>query len=115
LRAQLERDGVVTGALPHCTYDLGGKWSDEFGGKLTGYQRYVSQAYPEVRVAAGMDIKAKLAALAKREEEFRRERRSNRMNRFQVSKNYRAHARLRSRELGIKIEGLRRNESTNTM
>jgi hypothetical protein len=70
MRASLEAEGIKTGSLPHCTYDLGGRWSDQYGGRLVGFQRYISEHYPELTAAAGMEIKAKLAALAKREEKF---------------------------------------------
>jgi hypothetical protein len=71
MRGELEGQGIRTGSLPHCTCDLGGKWSDEFGGPVVGYQRFISEHYPELTAAAGMAIKARLAELAKREEEFR--------------------------------------------
>jgi hypothetical protein len=70
MRATLERDGVVTGALPYSKFDIGGSWSDPYGGRVTGYQREAADHFPELAAAAGMAIKSKLKALIDRERAF---------------------------------------------
>jgi hypothetical protein len=76
MRADLETQGISTGSLPHSSFDLGGKWNDEFGGRLPGYQRYTSECFPELAGPAGMAIKAKLAALARKQQSFEEGRNS---------------------------------------
>jgi hypothetical protein len=70
MRAELEAERIRTGSLPFAKFDLGGEWSSPYGGPVIGHQRHVAENYPELTAAAGMEIKAKLAALAKREQEF---------------------------------------------
>jgi hypothetical protein len=70
LRNDLEREGVKTGSLAHCTYDLGGEWSSGFGGRLVGFQRYIADNYPELADAAGQSVKLKIKALNERERRF---------------------------------------------
>jgi hypothetical protein len=60
----------VTGALPYSKFDIGGSWSDPYGGKVVNFQREAADHFPELTAAAGQAIKSKLAALARREEEF---------------------------------------------
>jgi hypothetical protein len=69
MRADLEAQGVRTGSLPYAKFDIG-TWSDPYGGKVVGHQRFIAEHYPELTAAAGMAIKAKLAAIAKREQAF---------------------------------------------
>jgi hypothetical protein len=73
LRDDLEQAGVATGSLPSATFDPGGRWNDQYGGRVTGFQRYVSEAYPEVEALAAQPVKAKLRALADRERLFEKE------------------------------------------
>jgi hypothetical protein len=70
MRDALEAQGVRTDSLHYAKFDLGGEWSDPMGGKVVGYQRFVSENYPELSSAAGMAVKTKLAALAERERKF---------------------------------------------
>ena len=71
MRRELEEQNIRTDSLPFSKYDIGGTWSDPFGGRVVGFQREASENFPEVAGAAGMSIKTKLAALSKREEQFR--------------------------------------------
>jgi hypothetical protein len=70
MRSDLERQGVRTDSLAYAKFDLNGSWSDPLGGKVTGHQHFIAEHYPELTAAAGMEIKSKLAALAKREQAF---------------------------------------------
>jgi hypothetical protein len=70
MRSDLERNGIRTGSLASAVFDPGGRWSDPYGGKVAGYQRFISENYPELTAAAGMEIKVKLAALAKKVQSF---------------------------------------------
>jgi hypothetical protein len=72
MRATLERDGVVTGALPFSRFDIGGSWSDPYGGRVTGYQREASENFPELAGAADQSVKLKIKALNERERRFER-------------------------------------------
>ena len=63
LRSDLERDGVRSGSLPSCTFGIGGRWCDEFGGRVTDFLRYIADNYPELTRAAGQAIRAKLKEL----------------------------------------------------
>jgi len=47
-RDALENAGIVTGSLPSTVLDLGGQWDDKFGGKVVGYQRWITENYPEI-------------------------------------------------------------------
>jgi hypothetical protein len=47
IRDEMEREGISTGSLPWGCFDMGGRWDDQFGGRVVGYQRYVSEFYPE--------------------------------------------------------------------
>lgn len=70
MRADLERNGIRTDSFPYAKFDIG-TWSDPYGGKVVGFQRFVAESYPELTAAAGMEIKSKLAVLAKREEQWK--------------------------------------------
>jgi hypothetical protein len=70
LRRELEDRNIRTDSLPYSKYDIGGSWSDPFGGRVVGYQREASENFPEVAAAAGMAIKSKLKALIDRERAF---------------------------------------------
>jgi hypothetical protein len=72
IRSDLERNGIRTGSLASAAFDPGGRWSDPCGGRVTGYQRFISENYPELTAAAGMEIKSKLQALNERERRFER-------------------------------------------
>jgi hypothetical protein len=43
-RTDLERDGVVTGALPYNLFDIG-QWDDQCGGRIQGYRRWLGENY----------------------------------------------------------------------
>jgi hypothetical protein len=70
MRAELEAQGVRTGSLAYGKYDLGGEWNSPYGGRLVGHQRHAAENYPKLVAATGQGIKVKLAALARREEQF---------------------------------------------
>jgi hypothetical protein len=72
MRADLERDGVVTGSLPYSKFDLGGEWNSPHGGRVVGYQRETAENFPELASAADQGIKLKLKALNERERKFDR-------------------------------------------
>jgi len=71
LRTELESDGIRTDSLVYSKYDLG-KWND---GKTLGYQRFIADSFPELASAAGQEIKARLRALAQREQEYNEQQR----------------------------------------
>jgi hypothetical protein len=70
LRSSLRAQGIEAGSLASATYDLGGIWNDPYGGKLAGYQKYISENYPEVAALAGQDIALKRRELAAKAESF---------------------------------------------
>jgi hypothetical protein len=70
MRAEIERNGIRSDSLPFSKFDIGGSWSDPFGGRVVGFQRDTIEHFPELTAAADMAIKSKLAALARREEQF---------------------------------------------
>jgi hypothetical protein len=70
LRSDLEANGVRTGSLATGVFELGGDWNSEFGGRVVGYQRYISDNYPELAGAAGQDVKGKLRELAEKTKTF---------------------------------------------
>ena len=72
-RVDLEREGIRTGSLPHCTFDIGGRWNDQYGGRVVGYQRYISESYPELTSPAGQEIRKKRAELAAKVQSFEKE------------------------------------------
>ena len=74
IRSELETGNIRTDSLPFSKYDVGGKWNDPYGGKIVGYQRSVTDAFPELASAAGQEIKAKLRAIAERERQYNQER-----------------------------------------
>jgi hypothetical protein len=63
-RNDLEARGIRTDSIPSATFEIGGDWNSEVGGRVMSYQKYISDNYPELAGAAGQDIAMKRRELA---------------------------------------------------
>jgi hypothetical protein len=61
IRDDLERRGFKTGSLPPALYTAGGRWNDPCGGHVVGYQRYITEHFPELATVAGQSNKNRAA------------------------------------------------------
>jgi hypothetical protein len=46
LRDELEQTDVTTGSITHCIFTMD-KWSAQYGGQVSGYQRWIREHIPE--------------------------------------------------------------------
>jgi hypothetical protein len=51
LRAEIVAGGVRSDSIPHCLFDIGSPWENEYGSKASFYRKHIFENFPELEPA----------------------------------------------------------------